>query len=120
MDELPPGVTAKRLQLLKRAAPNVSRVALLSATPGQGGHEAQLADAEKTARSLALTVKRYRATSPSELETALVAIVEFRMDGLVSFQGGLSLGSRQSSLTSRRRTICLRSTNRRSSWKLEG
>jgi hypothetical protein len=28
MDELPPGVTRKRLQLLKRAAPSVSRVAL--------------------------------------------------------------------------------------------
>lgn len=40
MDELPPGVTAKRLRLLKTAAPKVSRVALLSTTPGRGGHEA--------------------------------------------------------------------------------
>src|SRR5688500_17417992 len=39
MDELPPGVTAKRLRLLKTAAPKVSRVALLSTTPGRGGHE---------------------------------------------------------------------------------
>lgn len=52
MDELPPGVTRKRLQLLKRAAPAVSRVALLSTTPGRGGHETQLADAEQTAREL--------------------------------------------------------------------
>src|SRR5687768_10987420 len=51
-DELPPGVTAKRLRLLKTAAPNVSRVALLSTTPGRGGHEAQLADAEKAAKAL--------------------------------------------------------------------
>ena len=29
MDELPPGVTGKRLALLKAAAPSVSRVALL-------------------------------------------------------------------------------------------
>ncbi|HUQ30604.1 MAG TPA: ABC transporter substrate binding protein, partial [Pyrinomonadaceae bacterium] len=43
LDELPPGVTAKRLRLLKAAAPKVSRVALLSTTPGRGGHEAQLA-----------------------------------------------------------------------------
>ena len=41
MDELPPGVTRKRLQLLKRAAPSISRVALLSTTPGRGGHETQ-------------------------------------------------------------------------------
>jgi ABC-type uncharacterized transport system substrate-binding protein len=38
LDELPPGVTRKRLHLLKRAAPSVSRVALLSTTPGRGGH----------------------------------------------------------------------------------
>lgn len=47
MDELPPGLTTRRLRLLKRAAPAVSRVALLSTTPGRGGHETRLADAEK-------------------------------------------------------------------------
>ena len=95
MDELPPGVTAKRLQLLKTAAPTVSRVALLSTTPGRGGHEAQLADAEKAAKSLRLTVRPYRATSLKELEEALAAIVNDRMDGLANFQGGLSLTNRQ-------------------------
>src|SRR5215469_10974741 len=49
MDELPPGVTAKRVALLKAAVPAVSRIALLSTTPGHGGHEMQLADAEKAA-----------------------------------------------------------------------
>ena len=47
MDELPPRVTAKRLTLLKTVVPSVSRVALLSTTPGTGGHEAQLGDAEQ-------------------------------------------------------------------------
>lgn len=95
MDELPPGVTEKRLRLLKAAAPKVSRVALLSTTPGRGGHETQLADAEKTAKSLRLTVKPYRATSLKELEAALAAIVDDGMDGLMNFQGGLSLANRQ-------------------------
>jgi putative tryptophan/tyrosine transport system substrate-binding protein len=95
MDELPPGVTAKRLRLLKTAAPSVSRVALLSTTPGTGGHEAQLADAVKTAKSLRLLVKPYRASSLNELETALAAIVDDGMDGLANFQGGLSLANRQ-------------------------
>jgi len=36
IDELPPGVTAKRLTLLKAAAPHVSKIALLSTTPGRG------------------------------------------------------------------------------------
>src|SRR5438046_1969459 len=52
IDELPPGVTARRLELLKTAAPTASRVALLSTTPGRGGHEAQLADAQETADKL--------------------------------------------------------------------
>jgi putative tryptophan/tyrosine transport system substrate-binding protein len=95
MDELPPGVTAKRLKLLKTAAPKVSRVALLSTTPGQGGHETQLADAEKAARLLRLTVKSYRAASLKELEAALAATVDDGMDGLLNFQGGLSLANRQ-------------------------
>jgi putative ABC transport system substrate-binding protein len=59
MDELPPGVTAKRLHLLKTAAPNVTRVALLSTTPGHGGHEMQLADAEAAVATLGVRVKVY-------------------------------------------------------------
>jgi putative ABC transport system substrate-binding protein len=95
MDELPPGVTRKRLQLLKRAAPAISRVALLSTTPGRGGYETQLADAEQTARDLGFSVKPYRAASLSELTAVLDTIREDRMNGLVNFQGGLSLANRQ-------------------------
>lgn len=95
MDELPPGVTAKRLQLLKTAAPRISRVALLSTTPGRGGHETQLADAEEAAKSLGVTVKAYRAASLKELEAALAAILTDRMDSLANFQGGLSLVNRE-------------------------
>jgi putative ABC transport system substrate-binding protein len=95
MDELPPGVTRKRLQLLKRAAPGVSRVALLSTTPGRGGHESQLADAEQTAKELGVSVKAYRAGSLGELAAALDAVRGDRMNGLVNFQGGLSLANRQ-------------------------
>ena len=88
-------MTAKRLKLLKTAVPEVSRVALLSTTPGRGGHEAQLADAEEAARSLRLMVKPYRATTFSELEAALAAIVGDRMNGLANFQGAVSLANRQ-------------------------
>jgi len=95
MEELPPGVTVKRLQLLKRGAPTVSRVALLSTTPGRGGHETQLAEAEQAARELKISVKVYRAASLSELTAALDAIRRDEMDGLLNFQGGLSLGNRQ-------------------------
>ena len=95
MDELPPGVTRKRLLLLKRAAPAVSRIALLSTTPGRGGHETQLADAEQTAKELGVSVKAYRAGSLGELAAALDAVRGDQMNGLVNFQGGLSLANRQ-------------------------
>jgi putative tryptophan/tyrosine transport system substrate-binding protein len=95
IDELPPGVTAKRLTLLKTAAPAVSRIALLSTTPGKGGHETQLKEAEATASKLGVAVKAYRATSLPELKAALAHIAADDMEGLLNFQGGLSFVHRQ-------------------------
>lgn len=95
MDELPAGLTTRRLALLKRAAPGVSRVALLSTTPGQGGHETQLADAEAGAAQLGVTVKPYRARTRAEVEAALAALAADGMNGMMSFQGSLSLVNRE-------------------------
>ena len=95
IDELPPGVTSKRLALLKLAAPGVNKVALLSTTPGKGGHEIQLMDAEKTVAELGIIVKPYRAASPGELRQALENIDKDQMNGMLCFQGGLSLANRQ-------------------------
>jgi putative ABC transport system substrate-binding protein len=95
IDELPPGVTARRLRLLKLAAPALTRVALLSTTPGRGGHEAQVADAETAAAEIGVQVRPYRAASLAELKSALERIAADGMNGMLSFQGGLSLGYRQ-------------------------
>jgi putative ABC transport system substrate-binding protein len=95
MDELPPGVTAKRLTLLKTAVPTAKRIALLSTTPGVGGYEVQLEDAERAAQQLGVIVKPYRAATPDEVDRALAAIVADRMDGMLNFQGGLSIFMRQ-------------------------
>jgi putative ABC transport system substrate-binding protein len=95
LDELPPGVTARRLSLLKTAAPGVSRVALLSTTPGVGGHETQLAEAEESAAELGVQVRSYRAASLEEIRRALERIATDEMNGLMNFQGGLSLSNRQ-------------------------
>jgi len=95
MDELPPGLTRQRMTLLKRAAPSVRRIALLSTTPGHGGYETQLADAEQTAGDLAVTVKPYRVASPTEFQNAFASMLSDRVDSLVNFQGGLSLRYRQ-------------------------
>lgn len=95
IDELPPGVTARRLELLKSAAPRVSRVALLSTTPGSGAHEIQLADAQEAAARLRVATRPYRATSVPALNEAFAAIAADDMDGLLNFQGGLSYVNRQ-------------------------
>ena len=94
MDELPPGLTGRRLALLKSAAAHVERVALLSTTPGVGSHDIQVADAIFTASTLGIAVTPYRATSLAELQAAVDAIIRDRMDGLVNFQGALSLVNR--------------------------
>jgi putative ABC transport system substrate-binding protein len=95
IDELPPNVTATRLELLKSAAPSVSRVGLLSTTPGRGGHEIQLADAQAAAKRLGVTVEALRATTVAEIDEALARIAVEKMNGLLNFQGGLSYINRQ-------------------------
>jgi ABC-type uncharacterized transport system substrate-binding protein len=55
----------------------------------------QVAEAEHTAEALGVTVKPYRAASLSELNAALAAIASDGMNGVLNFQGGLSLGNRQ-------------------------
>lgn len=93
MDELPAGVTDRRLRLLTTVVPKIARIGLLATTPGRGGHEAQLAEAEQTARALGLTVKAYRAASLRELEAALTGMAADRMEGFVNFQGALTLSN---------------------------
>ena len=95
IDELPPGLTAKRLRLLTTAAPHMRKVALISTTPGSVSHGIQLADAEDEASKLGVVVRAYRAASRSELEQTLAAIAADHMEGLVNFQGGLSLSNRE-------------------------
>lgn len=94
MDELPAGLTGDRLRLLKTAAPSISRVALLSTTPGRGGHEVQLADAEGVAGELGLLLNTYRVTSLPQLQQALKSMAGDGVDGLLNFQGRLSLINR--------------------------
>jgi putative tryptophan/tyrosine transport system substrate-binding protein len=95
IDELPPGITRRRMTLLKTAAPGIKRLALLSTAPGTVAHELQLADALPAAADLGIEAKPYRATNLDEVRTALAAMRADGMDGLQNFQGGLSLANRQ-------------------------
>lgn len=93
VDELPPGITTRRLELLKTAAPGVTKVGLLSTTPGVGGHETQATEAEATAGRLGVAVKTYRAANLTEIQAALDAMITDGMEGLMSFQGGLAVAN---------------------------
>lgn len=95
IDELPKGVTSRRLQLLKDVAPALTRVALLSTTPGTGGHEVQLLEAQEMGATLGIQVKPYRATSFQQLEKALEDLISDGMNGLLNFQGRLSIANRK-------------------------
>jgi putative tryptophan/tyrosine transport system substrate-binding protein len=103
IDELPPGLTARRLRILATAAPHTRKVALLSTTPGIVSHGIQVADADAEASKLGVMVKAYRASSRAELELTLAAIAADGMQGLVNFQGGLSLTNRDLIVDSMRR-----------------
>lgn len=94
MDELVPGITAKRLELLVATVPGLERVALLSTTPGSGGHEIQLAEAIRAARRLRVEVTPYRASDVAELKQALAAVIAEKQQAMLNFQGGLALGQR--------------------------
>lgn len=75
-------LSAKRIELLKEAAPKVSRVAYLlnSANPGSA---TILKETEAAARSLGLQLQIVKLTSPSELDTAFSSIIANRADAVV-------------------------------------
>jgi len=76
------GTAQKRLELLKEAVPNASRVALLwnSANPEQLAH---LSEAEAGARSLGMTLHSVPVRRGEELEDALAALIRERPSALL-------------------------------------
>jgi putative ABC transport system substrate-binding protein len=72
----------KELQLLKEAAPKVSRVAVLRFS-GAGGSPAFFGrEMETAARVLGLTLQLYEVRAPEELEGAFAAMTRARAEGL--------------------------------------
>jgi len=63
----------KRLELLKEAVPNVSRVAVLW-DPTEPGRRDQVGEVEVAARALGVQVQLVEARSPSELDSAFAAM----------------------------------------------
>jgi putative ABC transport system substrate-binding protein len=67
IDELAAGLSDKRLRLLKQAVPTISRVAVLSSAPTEGGHLQAFAEAELAAREIGATVRPFRISASTDL-----------------------------------------------------
>ncbi len=80
---LSPDLSAKQLEVLKEAVPNVSRVAVLwnAADPVK---VLDFKEAQRAARTLGLTLHSIEVTTPNDLETAFTAITRTHPDALLT------------------------------------
>jgi putative ABC transport system substrate-binding protein len=84
---------AKRLELLKQAAPSIRRVAVL-AYPGHAGARREWQDAESAARSLALTPTLLEVSSSEDFGRAFAAMAVEPPDALLAFSDNITLAHR--------------------------
>ena len=84
---------AKRLELLKQAAPSIARVAVL-AYPGHPGARREWRDAEAAARSLAMTPRLLEVSSSEDFDRAFAALAGEPPDALLAFSDNITLAHR--------------------------
>ena len=78
----------KRLELLKEAGPEVSRVAVVW-NPANPGHRLALNNVEAAARALRAKIQVVEARGATDLPGAFRAVTRGRADGLVALDDGL-------------------------------
>jgi putative tryptophan/tyrosine transport system substrate-binding protein len=87
-------LAGKRLELLKAAVPNVSRLAIL-ANPTLSITAPFMRDAERAARALGLDFQTFEAASPGDLTGAFSAMAQWRADGLNTLNDAMFFSQRQ-------------------------
>lgn len=87
-------LVGKRLELLKEAAPRVSRVAILS-NPQHPGEQRELRETQSAARAMGMTLEYHQTRTSAELGAAYEAISKQRVNGLLVFPEGVTLANRQ-------------------------
>jgi putative ABC transport system substrate-binding protein len=87
-------LVGKRLELLKAAVPNLSRLAVLG-NPTSSLTGPFMRDAERAARTLGLEVQPFEAASPADLETVYAAMVRWRADCLNTLNDAMFYSQRQ-------------------------
>jgi putative tryptophan/tyrosine transport system substrate-binding protein len=78
-----PGVGGKRLELLKEALPNVSRVVVLWSTSNLT-HQAQWQELETVARVLGIQLQPLEVRNPDELESIFAAMTRAGAEALIT------------------------------------
>ena len=89
-----PEISAKRLELLKEAAPRVTRLAVLW-NPAFRGGDLELRATQAGAHALRLTVRSFEIKSADELARAFSVLERERPDALIMFFDPLTSGFRE-------------------------
>ena len=89
VDEVVPGLSAKRLELLNEAVPIKSPIAILSSATGPT-HAKQMQDSEQAAQSLGVTLKTFKIGDAEEIGAAFDSIAQERAGALLVFSGLLT------------------------------
>ena len=77
-----PDIFGKQLQILKEAAPSITRVAILS-SPAEPGWVAQVREVDRAARSLGIRLQHVEARGPEDFERAFAAMARERAEALL-------------------------------------
>jgi putative ABC transport system substrate-binding protein len=83
-----PELSGKRLQLLKEAAPKITRVAVIW-NPTDPGAAVFLRETEGAARSLGLTLSAIEARAPADLDAAFKGVADTRPSAFFTLPGGM-------------------------------
>jgi putative tryptophan/tyrosine transport system substrate-binding protein len=89
IEELTPGVSDMRLRLLKEAVPTISRVAVLSSAPTDGGHAIAYAEIEPTAKALGLTLQPFRISATTDFDAVFAEIKQSGANAIFCLGGVL-------------------------------
>jgi putative ABC transport system substrate-binding protein len=87
-------LVGKRLELLKSAVPNLSRLAVLG-NPTNAITAPSLRDVERGARTLGLELRAFEAVKPEELENAYSAITKWSAGALMTLGDAMFFSQRQ-------------------------
>jgi putative ABC transport system substrate-binding protein len=86
-------LVGKRLELLKEAAPGVSRVAILS-NPQHPGEQRELRETQSSARARGITLEYHQARTRAEFDAAYEALSKQNVNGLLVFPEGVTWSNR--------------------------